>query len=760
MKFRLNSLRAGWIAFVMLAACGCSAFGQNPGSSAPQIQIVPQTPADVVGAFLTAWSERNYDAMYALLSSESQSLNSASVFRALYEDADSKIGTSAVQYTIYETEIQGLSAVVSYDVVIESTVFGAIEDVNRRMRLVQTPAGWRVAWTTMDIFDGYAAGTTLNAVSRRPPRGNIYDRSGVPLVEQDSTVIELYVMRQEIPNEEACLTLLADVLNRQRSDLATFFARFDVGTIFGFGDIDPDEFARWSDQLSEICSIRTDSRQTRRYAGHGTAAHITGYIGQMSAEEQAEYVQRGYGPGDLIGKAGIEAQYEEELAGAANRLLQITEPGGLVVRELAGAEGEAPQSVWLTVDARLQEAAGQALADAFNYAEPNWGNRAHSTGGGLVVLDINTGAVLALASYPSYDPGIFNPDTSIFLVGDYILSLGADVRQPFINRVTQLQYPPGSTFKIITTAAAAEERVWRPDEIFYCGRVWQGQIFGDSRTERYDWRNFEPEDFNFDTGEVNMAEALAASCNPFFYQMGALLFREAGPTVLTDYARRMGLGRPTGIDLIPQEAGGQIVPPTGTDAAISTAIGQYETQVTILQMARLVAGIANGGTLYRPYIVERVGRDDGTVTYQGEPTAVGDMGLSESTLEIVRQGMCMVTDSSVYGRTSGERLGTAWFVFSDPDNFPAPYTVCGKTGTSQTGRIEPMGWFVAYAPAENPQIAIAAMIEYSREGSETAAPIVRRVLDAYFNNPNPAPFPEWWTREYIPLNIPEGSTGV
>jgi penicillin-binding protein 2 len=749
-----------------LALTACEAIapltGGGPGEAAPGSALLaaPQSARDAAAAFLDAWGRRDYDAMYGLLSPEAQQLTTLPVFRATYEAADTAIGTSGVRHTVHEVTDQGRTAVVRYDLVIESGIFGEIPDNGRTMRLLQGAGGYRVAWSNMDIFDGYAAGTTLTALTRRQPRGDIYDRAGLPLVEQDSVVIDLFIMRDEIPDVEACYTLLGTVLRRQRGDIIAYFERFATNTIFGFGEIGEDEFNRWSAQLSETCAIRTDSHVTRRYAGHGAAAHITGYIGQQTASEQTQFAAQGYGPGDLIGKTAIEQQYETELAGSAARVLRITDATGLTLRELAGAEGEPPQDVQLTIDWPLQFAAAQAMSDAYNYAEINWGSRAHSTGGGLVVLDIDTGAVLALASYPTFDPGVFNPDTSYWLVGDYIATLTSDPRQPFINRVIQQQYPPGSVYKIITTAAALAEDLWDEDAIFYCGRTWEGQRFGDTRAVRYDWRNFEPEEANFDTGDVTVSEALAASCNPFFYQMGAQLFTERGPASLTTYAQRMGLGRPTGIDLTPREAAGQIVPPNGVDAAISSAIGQFETQVSIIQMAHLVAGVAHDGQLMQPYIVERVGRAGEPPTYQAAPRSDGDMNLSAAVLDAVREGMCDVTDSNIYGRTSGNRLGTAWFVFSDPEWYPAPYTVCGKTGTAQTGRTEPMGWFVAFAPADDPQIAVAAMIEYGREGSETAAPIVRRVLDAYFGAAEIMPYPEWWTGEYVPLTIPEGSTGV
>jgi penicillin-binding protein 2 len=757
-KLRLALLLIGCAA----ALIGCDALlpsgGENGG--APALQLIPRTPADTVSAFLNAWSARDYNAMYAQLSRESQSLISQAVFREIYTQADAQIGTRAVRFTINQTREQGRTAAVRYDVVIESSIFGEIADPGRTMRLVKAGDGWRVAWSNMDIFEGFAPGTTLEAVSVRPPRANILDRQGRLLVEQDGETITLFAAAQEMQNYENCMSLLASALRRERAELIAFLRDYNPETIVPIGDIDPDEYAAYAEALAQNCAIRTDTRITRRYVGHGIATHVIGYIGNIPAEQLAAYQQRGYGQGDLVGLAGIELAYEAQLAGQPSRALRIREPGGLIVRELAGTGGTLGQTVRLTLDLDLQRAAAQALADAYNYAEPNWANRAHSTGGGVVVLDVNSGAVLALASFPSFDPGIFNPDTPLFFVGSYIAALQNDARQPFFNRVTQGQYAPGSTFKIVTTAAAANERVFSPTAIFNCGMEWVGREFGDTLPVRLDWRATEvlPE-ARFATGEVTMAEALTASCNPFFYQMGALLYNQRGATVLTDYARRMGLGSPTGLGAIMPEVSGTIIPPNSVEQAINIAIGQHETQVTIIQMARLTAGIANGGTLYRPYLVEQVGGDDGTAaSFSAQPEVVGEMGLQPEALAVVREGMCAVTQAEVVGRSTGQRLGTAWFVFDDPNGVPAPYSVCGKTGTAQTGRIEPHGWFVAYAPADNPQIAIAAMIEHGREGSETAAPIVRRILDAYFGAP-PAPYPNWWTGSYIAMNIPAGATG-
>lgn len=750
---------------LVLTACGGISLGTSEDGGAPVIQIA-QSPADVTRAFLDAWNRLDYQTMYAQLSQQSQGLTPFSVFQATYQEADRTLGTSGVTYTIGSTQEQGTSAAVTHNVSIQSSVFGSIADEGRIMRFVRAADNtWKLAWSTMDIINGYAAGTRLSVDSARPPRGNIYDRNGQLMVEQDGTVVELYVARQEITDESACVNLLGNILRRTPAELTELIGTYAPETIVPIGDVDPEIYAAREAELLNMCNIRTNERTARRYVGHGIATHLIGYIGAIPSEQLQTYLDNGYASSDYVGLAGVERMYEEALAGKSQRVLRVVEPGGMTIRELAGSSGQPSYDVTLTLDLNLQWAAAQALSDAYNTAAGNWAGSDHSPGGGVVVMDVNSGAVLAMASYPTFDPGIFDlNNTPIFEVGNYIAALQSDTRRPFFNRVTQEQYAPGSVFKIVTLAATAEEGLFSPDELFDCSMEWRGQEYGDSQLVRYDWRQFEVEEAHFATGPVTMAQALTASCNPFFYQMGAALFQQGeGGNALEDYARQMGLGRLTGFDLAPTvpEAQGQLPVLRSTDEAISGAIGQLDTQVTILQMARLVAGVANGGTLYTPYAVQQVGGEEGSEpVYVGAPEAAMNMGLRESTFEIIREGMCAVTRSDVLNQVNGQPLGTAWFVFDDAEGTGvAPYNVCGKTGTAQTARIEPLGWFVAYAPADDPQIAVAAMIEYGREGSETAAPIVRRIMDAYFGA-RQAPYPRWWSENpYVPLNIPEGSTG-
>jgi penicillin-binding protein 2 len=733
----LRLMKLAYLIFVVILLVGFSPLGAAAQGS----------PDGVVTSFLENWKNHNYEAMYNLVAERSRNLTAFPVFETIYRESDTAIGMEDMTFTVRDVSIQGTSAAVTYDLTIQSGIFETIEDTGRIMRLVQGPGGWGVAWSSMDIFDGMTGAARLQLSGLREPRAAIYDRNGLPVVAQEGEVVALYVQLQQIPNQEWCLDLMANLLRRQRQDLVALFERYNLDTVFYVGEIDADVYAAREVELRDNCAVRTAERTTRHYYRGNAVSHVTGYIGQLPADQLAEWEARGYTSGDLVGRTGIELAAEEQLAGKPARRLQIIDPAGIVIRELGATVATPPMPVTLTIDRALQVEVSQALADAFNYAEGNWGNRNISTGAAAIVMDVNTGGILAMSSYPLFEPDIFNPDTlccGFIAASDRIAELVGDTRTPLFNRVIQGQYSPGSIYKIVTTAAVVEEGLLPPDTIFDCTHTWDGTRFGDTvGFQRTDWTVM---DDLPPTGPVTISQALTSSCDPFFYEMGARLFNERGPSVLVEYSRRMGLGRPTGINYYGTEAGGQLTVPNSPSEAINNAIGQGDVQVTPIQFAALVAGIANGGTLYKPYLIQKIGGVDFTpVTFEAQPEVVGDMGLSEETLAVVHQGMCDVT--------TVPDLGTAETAFRG-----AAYIACGKTGTSQTNRY-PNAWFVAYAPAENPQIAVVVLGEQSREGSEVAAPIVRRIMDFYFNQPWNG-YPLWWNENsYVPLNIPEGATG-
>ncbi|MFN8377759.1 MAG: NTF2-like N-terminal transpeptidase domain-containing protein [Anaerolineae bacterium] len=316
----------GLLALALAACQGISLPGSSSEGGAASILQIPQSPQDVAASFLDAWGRSDYDAMYALLSPQSQQLTSQPVFRTTYEETASQIGLQGVTPTFGRTQEQGTSAAVPYDLSMTTSYFGEFNDPDRTIRLVQSPNGWRVAWTPNDIFEGYSSGTRLEVVLRRDPRGNILDHNGDPLVEQDSTVIELYVTRAAIPDEAACLDLCCP---RSCSNSAAIWprpCRLQIDTQFPVGDIDPETYSRYS--LCPASPAPLSPTAAKRAATWGMARPRTSPVTSARFRRTTVELRKpGYSSSDLVGRTGIEAQYESELAGESSRVLRVVEPG-------------------------------------------------------------------------------------------------------------------------------------------------------------------------------------------------------------------------------------------------------------------------------------------------------------------------------------------------------------------------------------------------------------------------------------------------
>ena len=566
------------------------------------------------------------------------------------------------------------------------------------------------------------------------------------LAEEDGLVYSLYAVKQDMNSVDACIRTLATLTRQQTSTLTRTFSNYLAETRFHIAEIDAEQYQQNRQALASDCAIirqegdpfsKVRVSNSRSYFGHGIAMHLVGFIGAVPNDELERWQARGYSAGDLIGRAGIELAFQDVLAGQPQRYLRIVESGGTVIDELAGATGAAPRSLTLTVNRDLQRITAQTMADAMNYALPNWGGI--TAGGAIVALDVNSGALLAMVSYPNFDPQVFNPKTE-YRVVDTLTRLQNDIRDPFGNKALAEQYTPGSTYKIVTALAAASEDVWDGEREFDCQYIWRGgERFNDARPQRTDWRVLETPP-RPPAGLVTMANALAASCNPFFYEMGALLYQQDAD-LQANYAELLGLGVPTGIQGVGIEAAGNVAHPGEITEAINNAIGQGSVTVSVLQMAQLTSLIANGGTLWQPYVVSHLGtRGEPDYEVVNRPIVARELDLNAEALAIVRDGMCKVT--------TVDNLGTAEFVFRHAE-VPSTYSLCGKTGTAETAG-NPHAWFVAYWPAEEPQIAFAGVMAHSREGSEVVAPMIRRILDDYLGAPQ-NPFPDWWQDPYNPL---------
>ncbi len=387
----------------------------------------------------------------------------------------------------------------------------------------------------------------------------------------------------------------------------------------------------------------------------------------------------------------------------------VDDPAGTELEKLGERFVEPAGSVYLTANQALQTAAQDAL----------FGLR-----GAVVVMEQDTGRILALASSPTYSPNLFDPENTNSL----FTSPFNDVEGPITNRAINGQYPLGSVFKIITMAAALETGVFTVEDTYDCQYTFDEL----APTILYDWtweRNEESLAEGGDgfppSGLLTLPQGLMRSCNPWFYHIGVTLFNEGFPTALSDMARGFGLGSPTGVIGAPGESGGRVDNPDPAEILESTnlAIGQGSLLVTPLQVANFVAAVANGGTLYVPQTVERVLDAEGNVIYEFAPQVRGQLPVSPENLAEIRAAMGLVTQNS---------RGTAEFVFR---NFSV--AVAGKTGTAETGGEfdDPHAWFVAFTEEgreDLPDIVVAVIIENRGDGSAWAAPVARRVLEAYF----------------------------
>lgn len=699
-------------------------------------------PIATVSTFLTAWGQRDSVTMYRQLARQSQEAYPEQVFVNRYTVANDALALSSLTFEIVDTHLQGVTAAVTYNVTIESSLFGQLVDNGRIMRLVNEGGRWGVAWSSMDIFAQLPSVAEITSTGQLPPRANIYDRDG-ELVAGRGTVITLYTSRQQMANEADCIALMARLTRRLSAAFERQFASYNIDTIFNLGELNSEDYEANRDAISTTCGVNiTLDRQTRTYYGNNAMSHVAGYTGQMSPEQASQYAVLGYNSGDLIGQAGVENVFERRLAGTSERVLQIVEPGGTVLRAFASQGGQDPVPVQMTIDRDLQRVLAQAMADAYDYAYPTWGGVAAD--GAAIILDVKTGAILAMVSYPLFDPLLFDPTSpDPARRVELLTQVNQDERRPLINHVTQSRYTPGSVYKLVTAVAVLNEELVAPDEIFDCQLRWFGRSLGDEVESRPDWR--ETDEFP-PAGPITPAQAIMASCNPFFWEFGARLYNQQG-NELARYAERLGMGEPYNVFPGAIEAAAELDNPASTSLAINNTVGQGSVSIPPIQLAVMTATIANGGTVYKPYIVKQVGGMDGTPIVESfEPQILNQIDFKPGVLEEIKEGMC--------GTTTEEDLGTAYSRFRD-----APYWACGKTGTAQTARY-PNAWFTVYAPADDPQIAITVVVSQSLEGSQVAAPIVRRVLDYYFNSTVPYNYPDWWPQgPYVPLNIPVGSTG-
>ncbi len=482
---------------------------------------------------------------------------------------------------------------------------------------------------------------------------------------------------------------------------------FSSNNAYVFGsDVDIETVTTIKEQRDRFFCVTVYSEPIRQYTCGTLAAHILGRVGVINADEYAQLKSKNYGMNDYLGKQGVEKAFESYLRGTdgANSIERKIREGET---ELIYSRDPVPgNSVMLTIDRDLQQVAEESLERNIKRiaAESGGGSGHDAFAGAAVVLDLNTGETLAMASYPTYDPARFNADYN---------KLYQDPQNPMLNRAINGIYEPGSTFKLCTAVAALEEGVVTPKETLattglynYLGHDFMCNIYRVSRGNH---------------GVINVSQAIQHSCNYFFYEMG----KRMGIEPIESYAKLLGLGEYTGIELAGEEAKGQVAGPALRKKndrewypgdVLQAAIGQSDNLFTPVQLANYIATLANGGTNYEVHLLKAVkSNTEDVILAEKEPVIKNQIEIKPENLEAVLAGMQLVTSE-----------GTASAAFA---NFP--YKTGGKTGSAQVARGSSNGIYVGYAPYDNPQIAVAIVVQHGGSGGN-ASHIARDIFWQYF----------------------------
>ena len=524
----------------------------------------------------------------------------------------------------------------------------------------------------------------------KPERGVIFDRNGEVLARnRPGFNVVLNLPAASVSNLARVLSIGEDeILERVKKA-----EEDDKTSVVVKSGIDRDTVLKIEANADLFPGVSTEVESVRDYVDGEGFAHILGFVGEASKEDLAKLSDLGVRGGDKVGKSNLELLNEPALRGKAGERLVEVDAFGHQFRTLSEEPSVSGDSITLTIDSKLQEAVFDVLSEGMG--------KSQAVGGAAVVQNVNTGEILALVSLPSFDPNLFSAGIS---ETEY-QALLSDPRRPLFNRVVSGAFPPGSTFKMVTATAALEEDVITPSTVI--------DDKGSISVGSFVFRGWAPEGL----GPVSLVTAIAKSSDIYFYTVGGGYGSQRGVGVekLAEWSRRFGLGSITSVDLTGEVAG--LVPneawkleargePWYIGNTYHMSIGQGDVLVTPLQLNNLVVAIANGGTLYKPFLLKRA-----------QPEVLHSKIASPETLDWVRQGM----------RAASSPGGTAYPVYD------FKVAVAGKTGTSETGRGDKThAWFTCFAPYENPEIAITVFLEEGGEGSHDAAPVVRKILEAYF----------------------------
>jgi penicillin-binding protein 2 len=713
-------------AFLCLLLFACSGSDRQPGQTQS-----PTTPEEAAERWLELWAADSFADMWSLVATESRLTIDEQTFIDRYTSIKNEATITSIDYELLTDPSATMTAIdpfaeeveadneVPFKVTFHTSFFGDFPDRNS-MPLVQEdvtvpaeePGGepqkrkeWRVLWTPSLYFSALDDTSLVHFFQRVPRRGTIYDRHGEPLaIDADLPVIG--IVPDLVRDDEATIAALTNALQMSdaevRAHVETTLPSYyfiPVKTLpYGTTDAEVQVFRDMVD-LGVVVH-----EGTQRYYPHGSAAaHVVGYMTEVTPEQLEALAMKGFAPGDLIGTGGLEGQYEETLSGKRGGLLATVSPEGTIKATIAEQASEPGMDLWLTLDVEIQAR-----------AEAELGERP----GSIIVMDPRDNSVVALASYPRFDPNAFIRG----LTQQEADNLFNNPDLPLFNRALLAEYPPGSTFKPVTMAAGIEKTDYTTGSTFHCVPVWTG--LGEDFPQK-NWQTV-------DRGWLTPAEGLMASCNPVFFDLAKRL-DEIDENAFPDFIRQFGYGSPTGIGM--EEAAGLVPDPEWKldtigdywfrGDAVNMAIGQGFVLATPIQIANAYSAIAGTGVLRKPLLVWRIGEPSaggGIAVQQFEAEDVRPLPVSQETLDSIRYGLYLVTQSA--GGTSYQAwLGT-------------PLDVAGKSGTAEDlSEGSDHVFFVAYANRSAPSLIALGALETGESGSAEVAPMLRRILEAYVGLP-------------------------
>jgi penicillin-binding protein 2 len=580
---------------------------------------------------------------------------------------------------------------------------------------------WNLQIVQSGHFADLAERNRIRSIPIIAPRGKILDRNGRVIVNNYPS-FSVLLLRDEPQQIRKDLVQISEALNITKTDLEQQLEAAKDEPKFQPIVVKPEasnaDIAFVESHREDFPELELMMVQRRKYPPDNFMAHVIGYVGEVSPEQLEESADR-YKPGDIVGKAGLEREYNDTLTGKDGMRRVIVNSVGKPVRTLDDTEPIPGKPIQLTIDYNLQAVAEEEMAGKV---------------GALIAYDPRNGEVLAMTSQPSFDPN----DFAVRIPRDEWQALNDNPGKPLLNRAIQAQLAPGSVFKILEAAAMLESGVPPANFRVFCPgyAVFYGQV-------RHDW---DPKGH----GDVGLHKAIVHSCDVFFYNVGQRL----GIDRIAYYATAFGLGKKTGIDLPGEEPG--LVPSEEwvervyhhkwyPGSTISVAIGQGATEVTPIQLVRTISGIASGGVFYQPHLLKDFG-----------PVKVVKFPLAENTVEQVTDGMYGVVNEGGTGALALTELKQAHLQNIE---------FCGKTGTAQVISAEALRrigskargqygyntWFVGFAPKRNPEIAVVVLVQdQALEAGGVAAPLAGRFIEAYYQEKLGQPIHELQAKQTAP----------